>query len=158
MANQTSINSDGKNDQASCYNAKRGIAMIEYKTKAEKRGSDQQGAGYFGAPRGSHTHNGIDYAMPPGSAVFSPVTGKVTKIGYPYSHDLSFRYVQITAEDGLNHRVFYVEHDVELDQNAYEGDTIIGYSQKLPYEGITQHVHYEIKGKDGNYIDPDNQP
>ena len=130
--------------------------MIEYKTKAEKRGSDQQGAGYFGAPRGSHTHNGIDFAMPPGSAVFSPILGKVTKLGHPYAHDLSFRYVQITDENGLAHRVFYIEPTVKIGDVVGKND-VVGHSQKLPYEGITQHCHYEIKGKDGNYIDPENQ-
>lgn len=131
--------------------------MIEFKIKAEKRGADQQGAGYFGAPRGNHTHNGIDYAMPPGSAVFSPVLGEVTKLGYPYSHDLSYRYVQITTEDGLKHRVFYVEPGVELGQVVGQND-VIGHSQRLPYEGITQHVHYEIMVKKNVFIDPENQP
>lgn len=128
--------------------------MINYKAKAQKRGSDQQGSGAFGASRGKRTHNGIDYAMPPGSAVFSPVIGKVTKLGYPYAHDLSYRYVQITTEDGLKHRVFYVEPGVEVGALVGQND-IIGHSQRLPYEGIIQHVHYEIMVSKVEYIDPE---
>lgn len=130
--------------------------MIYIKARAEKRGTDQQGSGHFGAPRNGRKHNGIDYACDPGSAVFSPVCGVVTKLGYPYADDLSYRYVQVTTDDGKNHRVFYIFPTV------HKGDTVgldsvLGFSQRLNYEGITQHVHYEIKDNSGNYIDPENQ-
>jgi len=46
------------------------------------RGTDRQGAGYYGAPRdddgkGDGLHNGIDLAVAPGAAILSPTTGTV---------------------------------------------------------------------------------
>ncbi|MCK4795572.1 MAG: M23 family metallopeptidase [Desulfobacteraceae bacterium] len=120
----------------------------------EKRTLDIWGDGYFGAPRGTRTHNGIDYVCPAGSRVFSPCEGKVTKLGYPYSDDLSFRYVQITLGD-RNHRVFYIEPTVQVGDFVAEGDAI-GVAQDLEgrYEGITPHIHYEIK-INNEHIDPE---
>lgn len=128
--------------------------MIHIKAKAQKRGVDPQGSGAFGAPRRDHTHHGIDYACEPGSAVFSPVIGVVTKLGYPYAHDLSFRYVEVTTEDGLRHRVFYVFPTVMIGETVGQ-DSVIGFSQRLPYRGMTQHVHYEVMDIEGKYIDPE---
>ena len=74
---------------------------------ARKRIGDRWGQGHYGASRGSRTHNGIDYVLHCGTTVLSPVEGTVTKIGYPYSDDLSYKYIQITSEDGFQHRIFY---------------------------------------------------
>lgn len=117
------------------------------------RGTDSQGAGYYGAPRGSRTHKGIDLACYPGTSIRSTVCGTVTKLGYPYADKLEFRYVQVTAQaTGLNHRYFYITPVVEIGQ-LVTLETVLGFSQSLPYDGITQHVHYEIK--DGSeYLDP----
>ena len=88
----------------------------------------------------------------PGTIIHSTVSGKVTKLGYPYADKLEFRYVQVTDSQGLNHRYFYIDPLVKMDQ-IVTLETVIGMSQKLPYEGITHHVHYEIK--DGvEYLDP----
>ena len=121
-----------------------------------KRGTDNWGSGEFGAPRGDRKHRGIDYAALPGSLVLSPVTGTVTKLGYPYSDDLEFRYVQITSEDGADHRVFYVDPNVKVGDRVFQGRSVIGEAQDLTgrYPGITPHVHYEIK-LNGSYIDPE---
>jgi murein DD-endopeptidase MepM/ murein hydrolase activator NlpD len=124
-------------------------------TILEKRGTDKWGSGEFGAPRGDHTHNGIDYAAPSNSPILAPVGGVVSKIGYAYGDDLSFRYVQITTIDGYEHRIFYVFPWVR------EGDTVlidkqIGLSQDLTerYPGITPHIHYEVKYQ-GSFINPE---
>jgi murein DD-endopeptidase MepM/ murein hydrolase activator NlpD len=119
------------------------------------RKADEYGSGLFGASRGKRTHSGIDYAMYPGSQVLSPVTGRVTKLGYTYSDDLRYRYVQITDEHQYQHRFFYVEPRVLPNSAVLKGE-VIGISQKLGsrYPRITEHVHYEIK-KNGEFIDPD---
>ena len=127
-------------------------------TELRKRISDKWGAGHFGASRGSRIHHGIDYICPPESQVLSPVTGKITKLGYAYKKDENenpYRYVQITAQDDKQHRVFYVEPILAVGRYVREGD-IIGFSQDLGerYQGITPHVHYEIK-LDGRYLDPE---
>ncbi len=118
------------------------------------RDTDVHGSGSFGAPRGSRTHKGDDYACPVGSSILAPINGKVTKIGYPYGDDLSFRYVEITVSE-LRYRVFYVEPIVEVGDIVTRQD-VIGHSQKLGdrYNGITEHVHFEILRPDGSPINP----
>lgn len=121
-------------------------------TIPQTRGRDAHGAGYFGASRGSRTHNGVDFVCEPHEPVRCFKGGKVTKLGYPYSHDLSFRYVQVTDAQGKNCRYFYVSPTVELGDEVSAGD-MLGTCQELPYEGIIQHYHFEIKYK-GAYLDP----
>lgn len=129
---------------------------------APLRGRDSYGFGHFGASRGSRKHNGVDHVCVPGSKIFSPVEGEVTKLGYPYGDDLSLRYVQITTKEGYNVRVFYVKPFVSVG-DLITDDDIIGSSQKLgdryPIDkdhplGITEHVHLEVKDLQGKYIDP----
>lgn len=115
---------------------------------------DGQGCGHFGASRGSRKHNGVDMACRPGTPIGSPVAGQVTKLGYPYNGDTRVRYVQIVSEK-YRYRVFYVDPEVAV------GDWValneeIGISQRLESmdRGGTQHVHLEIIGPDGEYIDP----
>lgn len=124
-------------------------------TTLQKRGQDKWGSGEFGAPRGNHTHNGIDYCVEPEMQILSPAAGKITKHGYPYADDLSFRYVQITDKDGKNHRVFYCEPILPIGR-IVKKDTVIGFSQDLTerYPGITPHIHYEIM-EDGKYLNPE---
>jgi len=116
---------------------------------------DCYGAGHYGASRGSRTHNGVDYACYPCSKVYSPVYGEVTKLGYPYRDDLSFRYVQITTNKGYKVRVFYIEPFLALGDHV-DVNTVIGESQLLGdrYPDITEHVHLEVKDPDGRFVNP----
>lgn len=129
--------------------------------KLPVRGTDSQGSGHYLASRGSRTHNGIDYACLPGTGIYPTTAGRVTKLGKPYRDNPAtpdvdeferYDYVQITDIDGNQHRYFYVQPLVRLGAFVTT-DTVIGVTQALHYEGITQHCHYEIK-KDGAYIDP----
>jgi len=81
--------------------------------------------------------------------------GKVTKIGYPYGDDLSFRYVEVTDNQGCRARYFYVEPAVSQGQEVSVGDAL-GFSQALGgrYPGITEHVHFELLHRLHGYIDP----
>ena len=117
------------------------------------RDCDSHGCGNYGASRGSRTHTGQDLLAPAGARVGAPVAGEVTKIGYPYADDLSFRYVQIT-NSGYGVRLFYVEPSVRVGQMVSQGEPI-GTVQDLSkrYDKIPNHVHLEIK-KDGSFIDP----
>ena len=119
------------------------------------RQPDAFGEGHYGASRGDRIHNGIDLACYPGTTLESPVSGTVTKLGYPYGDDLSFRYVQVTDEDGFDHRFFYVKPKIDIGFPVFANSTELGESQDLTerYPEITNHIHYEIK-KDGEYIDP----
>lgn len=115
---------------------------------------DGQGCGHFGASRGTRVHNGVDMACRPGTPIGSPVKGQVTKLGYPYQGDMRTRYVQIVAEK-YRYRIFYVEPEVAVG-DWVELNEEIGISQRLESmdRGGTQHVHFEIIGPDGDYIDP----
>lgn len=121
------------------------------------RGLDKHGSGYYGAPRGSRVHNGIDYACPPESEIHPTCPGKVSKHGWAYSDPKKsdYRYVQVTDVQGYNHRYFYIDAAVDLGVYVTE-ETVIGTAQDLTkiYPGITNHVHYEIK-KEGDYFDPE---
>lgn len=122
------------------------------------RQNDSHGSGAFGASRGGRTHNGVDIACYAGSRILSMTEGVVTKFGYPYnpSHPKKghYRYVEVT-HDGLRYRYFYVSPTVSVGDEIKRGDQL-GIAQGLLklYPGITDHVHFEIKQKDGRYVDP----
>lgn len=125
----------------------------------EKRGSDDFGSGEFGASRGSRTHKGIDYTAPAGAEVLSPVDGQVTKHGYPYASDLSFRYVEITDPAGARHRLFYVSPDVVVGSTVSRQDSIgtvqdIAGKYNTDTRKMKNHIHYEII-MDGEYVNPE---
>ena len=123
------------------------------------RKQDKWGCGAYQAPRGNRKHNGIDYCCPPESLVMAQKGGRITKIGYAYGDDLSFRYIEIKDHLGEYARYFYVEPSLKQGDMLAMGE-IIGHSQKLGdrYEGITEHVHFEcfelIDGKK-EYFDPE---
>jgi murein DD-endopeptidase MepM/ murein hydrolase activator NlpD len=137
--------------------------MIIVRRALKPRGIDAWGDGSFKAPRGKRTHKGIDYHSEVNDAVYSPVEGRVTKLGYPYKprpdDRIIYRYVEVTEPNGTRHRVFYIEPAVG-NGIFVDTDTIIGLAQDIqdrytkPGKVMKNHVHYEIIDKDGNLIDP----
>ena len=133
-------------------------------TIAVQRGRDAYGSGEFGASRGSRTHNGVDYHTVAGTKICSMVDGRVTKLGYPYGDDLSYRYVEITDSGGFQHRYFYVQPGVVIGQQVVRTE-VIGTAQDIkarydddPERAMKNHVHYEIfKVENGirKYTDPE---
>ena len=127
------------------------------------REPDDFGAGYFGAPRGDRTHNGIDLAAEPGTVVCSFVKGEITKIGYPYADDLSYRYVEVTTADGDRVRYFYVvPNDLcgtyEIGTEVDVGDPLgvvqdIAGRYDTDTKKMTNHFHFEIK-RGSEYLNP----
>ncbi|WP_428398279.1 peptidoglycan DD-metalloendopeptidase family protein [Marinobacter salarius] len=119
-----------------------------------ERKCDGHGCGHFDAPRGGKSHVGLDLKCSPKTAVNSPVSGTVTKINHMYSDDPSYLYVQV-SENGYDFRVYYIEPTVQVGQAVCK-TSIIGEAQDLRtrYQGITPHVHFEIKNANGEYIDP----
>ncbi|MCA1800695.1 MAG: hypothetical protein LC650_05325 [Actinobacteria bacterium] len=58
--------------------------------------NDRAGGGGYGAPRGrNRKHNGVDLLVQPGDHILSTMAGFVTKHGYCYADDLSWRYVEV---------------------------------------------------------------
>jgi len=123
---------------------------------SRKRIADEWGQGSYQAPRGDRTHTGVDYVAPAGFRLLSPVEGYITKHGYPYSDDLSFRYIEVTDKNDKRHRFFYVMPSQDCGTKVHVGQ-ILGTVQSLDqrYPKITPHVHYEIKDEDGEFINPE---
>lgn len=125
------------------------------------RGCDIHGCGEFGASRIHGSHRGTDYIAGLGSTgtgqdILAVRGGMVSKIGYPYWDDLSYRYVEITTLDGYRIREFYVSPIDGLKRGSLvEAGQVIGTYQSLQrrYPEITDHVHVEIM-KNGKHIDP----
>jgi murein DD-endopeptidase MepM/ murein hydrolase activator NlpD len=119
---------------------------------------DPAGSGKFGAPRKKRTHQGIDYVVKPGAEVLSPVEGKVTKRGYAYSNDLTWRIVDVTDKAGYVHRLFYVDPSVIEGQHVTPY-TAVGVAQDITqrYKGadMKPHVHYQVESPDGEIVDPE---
>ena len=117
--------------------------------------NDPAGLGHYGAPRGSKSHRGVDYACQVERPVLSPVSGPVTRIGWCYPNSV-YRYVEVTNR-GLRHRFFYVQPSVGLDDFIEQGDPI-GVAQDItiryPDQGMTPHIHYEVKDGADEYRDP----
>lgn len=124
--------------------------------------NDSHGFGHYGAPRTSSsskrkTHNGTDYLADDGQEVRACISGKVSKIGYPYASDLQYRYVEISNDHGYRVRHFYVfpASDIDVGTKVKQGQTI-GTCQNLSqkYVGMKNHVHVEIK-KDSELVNPE---
>lgn len=120
------------------------------------RKCDVHGCGHFGASRGDRLHRGVDVECVAGEVIASSTSGTVTKLGIVYADEAlrHFRYVEVTKGD-YRYRYFYVDPLVKVGQNVGV-DSLLGIAQDLSlyYEGITQHCHFEIKDKDGTYVDP----
>lgn len=107
---------------------------------------DDAGDGHFGAPRGDRTHRGVDYLCRPGDTVHSPCNGVVSKLGFPYADDSTWRYVEITDGRSRRHRLFYVEPLHHVGTIVKEGN-VIGHAQDISLRyspRMKPHLHYEI--------------
>lgn len=127
--------------------------------------SDSMGDGVFGARRGSRTHRGVDYLTYEGQAILSPVPGRVSKLGYCYGSGIGgassvdpLRYVEVTGPTGqLRHRFFYVRGYVSVGDIVRKNQVICfadDVCRRYPDTAMQSHVHYEIKDREDNYIDP----
>lgn len=81
--------------------------------------------------------------------------GVVSKIGYAYADDLSWRYVEITDSAGAWWRYFYVAPILSVGDPVTAG-VIIGQCQDIAarYAGITPHFHLEVINAHGEYVNP----
>lgn len=114
--------------------------------KMKLRGDDPTGHGHYGAPRGSRKHKGLDLVARPGTKVFAPITGYVSKVGYPYANDLTFRYIEITSGGMYRVRLFYVEPSVKKGDIVAAGD-VIGKVQDIASRwnpAMKNHLHLEV--------------
>ena len=141
--------------------AQAGIVFVN-PTGGKIRIHDKWGKGHYGASRKNgkkqRRHKGSDFIAIPNQDIVSVISGEVTKIGYPYASDLSFRYIEIYDGQMYRVRIFYVEPKVGLKvgANIKAGDMIGRYQSLVKrYPKITDHVHVEIR-KHGTYVNPEN--
>lgn len=100
---------------------------------------------------------GIDIdarGLPEGSRapVRSLVSGRVTISGGRYGT------VEVTDNQGNRHRVLHLDsQDVEVNENVNRGDVIGRMGNTVPDGATTvrDHVHYQIKDPNNEFIDPD---
>lgn len=120
------------------------------------RNTDPTGNGWYGASRGRRKHRGVDLVAEPGTTVYSPIHGTITKIGYPYADALQFRYVEITAEV---YRIWlmYVEPKpgIEVGQKIFIGDEVGTVQAIGPHHHphMKNHLHIQV-WKNGLLTDP----
>lgn len=135
-----------------------GAPDIANPTQQAPRETDAYGSGAFKASRdgGERQHQGVDYVARAGQAVWAPISGLVTKIGYPYGDDPGLRYVEIENPAlKISARVFYVSPQVQVGQIVRLG-TPIGVAQSLQARypgGIVDHVHLELGDAVGRKLD-----
>lgn len=137
--------------------------MIELTAILPKRGQDSWGSGAFGASRGNRTHRGVDLACHPGTTIYAPVDGIITKIGFPYEGDWHYRYVQITDELQRDWRIFYIAPNLPINTKVRRDLTELGVAQDIAGKygrhrahggRMKNHVHIEVR-ESGVYLDPD---
>lgn len=109
------------------------------------RNCDPMGCGHFGASRGNRKHDGEDYVTAPGESILAPISGKITRIAYPYANDLSFKGIEIK---GTTHtaKLFYMNPTAIIGAHVRAGE-VVGVAQNIAGKhgnGMINHVHVEI--------------
>jgi murein DD-endopeptidase MepM/ murein hydrolase activator NlpD len=123
------------------------------------RGTDKHGSGEWHSSRANgKAHNGIDIAAPANAKIMAPVSGTVSKLGWPSNNPKKqhLRYVEVMDYFGNRHRCMYVAPTIEKGERVEKGMTEIGVSQDLTkiYSGMINHVHYEVIDATGHYRNP----
>lgn len=132
---------------------------LQINADCEVRGRDKHGSGHYGASRGHRNHKGVDFVCVGGTIIRSPVDGVVTRCkGVVYSDPAKadWHYVEVTDKDKMKNRFFYVKGlGIELGLKIKKGD-VIGVAQGIEvlYDGITPHIHYEVRMAKNMYFDP----
>lgn len=100
----------------------------------------------------TETHNGVDYAVPLNTPIYSNVTGVVEKSSY--DADGYGNYVVI--RDGYGRMHYYAhlnESSVNVGESIKSGE-VIGLSGSTG-RSTGAHLHYEIRDESGNTLNPE---
>lgn len=121
------------------------------------RDYDPRGAGWYGASRGTRKHKGFDFVADPGTTVFSPINGFVSKIGQAYVNPARFKYIEI-SNDIYRIRLMYSKPAFELGLNdRVTAGQELGMVQDIAGHwggGMLNHLHVEVY-KHGLLTDPE---
>lgn len=116
------------------------------------RGSDDFGYGSYGAPRGDHRHEGVDFIAVPGQEIVAPCKGDVIRIKYPYSgiyHGIQYSGLLIRAND-FEYTLFYFEPLKTILKTRIAEGQLIGYAQDISLKYNTEgkkmipHIHMQF--------------
>lgn len=119
------------------------------------RGSDAHGSGDFGAPRGTHTHEGVDIVVKEGDIIKSPIDGEVIRYPFPYSGDINYKGILIRNKD-FEVKIFYLNPTAPIGK-ILKGQKI-GNAQNIakryPSKPMINHIHLEVRDNKGNILNP----
>lgn len=116
--------------------------------------NDSGGSGYFGASRVKnikgiktrYKHEGVDYLVTPGMEIYSPVTGRIKRLAYPYA-DKSYEGIVLEAKR-LSLKIFYIKVHQELVGRIVQLGQNIGIAQDIskryPEYNIKPHIHVQV--------------
>jgi len=119
---------------------------------------DSQGSGYFGAPRGSRTHQGLDLVCAKGQPVHSPIDGTLNRYASPYADDLRWKGCEITGTGrdlGYTIKLFYMDPQALVGTAVNRGEQL-GNCQAISEKytpAMTNHLHVEVR-RGGQLMDP----
>lgn len=120
------------------------------------RGSEPTGNGWYGAKRGSRKHKGLDIKASAGESIYSPISGKIVRVGQVYTFTKRFKLIVI-ANDTYEVKIMYID-PVEFEKGMYvDYGTYIGKNQNISsYWGgkMINHIHFEVR-KHGLLTDPE---
>lgn len=136
---------------------------IKFNKIGEKiRGCDAQGCGYFGASRGSKTHQGIDLIYERWTEILAPFKLKILRFGKPYA-DVSRSQFDLVEFTGFGVWSFFKFKLMYVDAVKYwdvgkiiEKGSFFCNSQDIAGYyggGMTNHVHLECRFM-GKLINP----
>jgi len=126
--------------------------------------SDPWGDGHFGAPRGDHTHKGIDLRVYHREALVAPLICRVKRIAWPYRYQGKYMGIVLrSANEARNAeiKIFYMVPDetklwTKSHQVLLQGELIgmaQNISEKYDYRMLS-HIHLELR-IDGKLVDPE---
>ena len=135
------------------------VTILSHKVKQtdlEIRTHDVWGGGQWLASRGNRPHLGVDIVVQPAEIIYAPFDMEIVRRAFPYSSDLSYTGIKFrTVKDNRTYtgRLFYFIP--YADTGVYQKGDAIGVAQDLTtkYEGITNHVHLDIRNTNSYDID-----
>jgi len=106
---------------------------------------DKGGDGHHGAPRGSRTHNGVDFQCRPGQDILMPVKGKIVRLSYPYKYDTGWKGLHIYSNK-IELKMWYLTPLYNHIGQYFEAGDCIGAAQDISklYKDVKPHIHMRI--------------
>jgi len=111
--------------------------------------NDSEGKGFFGAPRGSRLHYGVDYIVKENQSVLAPFEGVLVRKAYPDGNDLRKEGFVFLTSNGLEFKVFYAKiNKSDVGKRFKKGDVIAkaqSVSNLYNLPNMKDHIHVEVR-------------